>query len=103
MQLRGWVLMAYSSIMVRWKVRAWHKPRQARRPSRHRANDGPCKSRRQVEARQAERQRMFIARLKTGEYSQDTFRYARATAAASEAAQQTYAPVYRDSAVTWGS
>ena len=59
-------------------------PRQARRPSRHWANDSPCKSRRQVEARQAERQRMFIARLKTGERSQDTFIYARATAAASE-------------------
>ena len=49
-------------------------PRQARRPLRHWANDSPCKSRRQVEARQAERQRMFIARLKTGERSQDTFR-----------------------------
>ena len=58
--------------------------RQARRPLRHWANDSPCKSRRQVEARQAERQRRFIARLKTGVRSQDTFRYARATAAASE-------------------
>ena len=87
MQVRGWALMAYSFIEVRWKVRAWHKPRQARRPLRHWANDGPCKFRRQVEARQAERQRMFIARLKTGERSQDTFIYARATAAASEAAQ----------------
>ena len=48
-------------------------PRQARRPSRHWANDGPSKFRKQVEARQAERQRRFIARLKTGVRSQDTF------------------------------
>ena len=47
--------------------------RQTRRPLRHWANDSPCKFRGQVEARQAERQRRFIARLKTGVRSQDTF------------------------------
>ena len=49
-------------------------PRQARRPLRHWANEVRIKSRGQVEARQAERQRMFIEKLKTGERSQDTFR-----------------------------
>ena len=83
----GMALTAYSSNGVRWKVRAWHTLRQARRPLRHWTNDSPCKFRRQVEAKQAERQRRFIARLKTGERPQDTFCYARATAAASEAAQ----------------
>ena len=38
-------------------------------------------------AREAERQRRFITRLKTGVHSQDTFCCARATAAASEATQ----------------
>ena len=74
MQVRGWTLMACGFIEVRWKVRAWHTPRQARRPSRHWANEVRSKFRRQVEARQAERQRRFIARLQTGERSQDTFR-----------------------------
>ena len=72
-RLRGWALPAYGFIKVRWKVRAWHTPRQARRPLRHWANEVRSKFRRQVEARQAERQRMFIARLKTGVRSQDTF------------------------------
>ena len=60
--------------------------RQARRRLRHRASATIFKFRRQVAARRAERQRRFIARLKTGRYSQDTFCFARATAAAFEAA-----------------
>ena len=56
--------------------------RQARRHLRHRANEVTIKSRGQVVAREAERQRMFIASLKTGGRSQDTFCFARATAAA---------------------
>ena len=50
-------------------------------------SEATCKFRGQVVARLAERQRPPTARLKTGLRSQDTFCCARATAAASEAAQ----------------
>ena len=59
--------------------------RKARRYLLRRVSDLASKFRRQVDARQAERQRMFTAWLKTGGCFQDTFICAGVTAAASEA------------------
>ncbi len=77
--------------------------RKARRHLRHRASDLTFKLRRQVVAREAERQRTPTAWLKTGERSRDTACFARATAAASEAPWLDDAPVYRRCVASWGS
>ena len=50
----------------------------------HRASEMTFKFRGQVVARLAERQRRFIVRLKTGGRFQDTFIYAKVTAAAGD-------------------
>ena len=61
------------------------------------------KFRGQVVARGAERQRRFTKGPKTGGRSQDTFCFARATAAASEVPRLDAALAYRKGVVTWGS
>ena len=75
-------LVRWASVERAHSVRPYSSYRKARRHLPHYASEATFKLRGQVVARLAERQRRFIAGLKTRGWSQDTFVCARATAAA---------------------